>query len=196
MFGTMAGAHAANSLQNAEFVSLPGNKAQITLTLSSPATTPLTFTIDNPARIALDFPETTSGLVERSQNIGIGMAESMTVVEAKGRTRVVVNLTEMVPYEAHADGNKVVLTVQNAGRDLSEAEAVSSEAAATGNTGNQISNGDFRRGEGGEGRYLSPCLIRPYRLICRRGRYWLIFTAQAFRRTSHAAWMCWTSPHR
>jgi type IV pilus assembly protein PilQ len=154
MFGTMAGAHAANSLQNAEFVSLPGNKAQITLTLSSPATTPLTFTIDNPARIALDFPETTSGLVERSQNIGIGMAESMTVVEAKGRTRVVVNLTEMVPYEAHADGNKVVLTVQNAGRDLSEAEAVSSEAAATGNTGNQISNVDFRRGEGGEGRIL------------------------------------------
>lgn len=153
LFGTMTSAHAANSLQNVEFVSLPGNKAQITLTLSSPAAAPLTFTIDNPARIALDFPETTSSLAERSQDIGIGMAESMTVVEAKGRTRVVINLSEMVPYEAHADGNKIVLTVQNAGRELSEAEAVSTEAAS-GNSGNQISNVDFRRGEGGEGRVI------------------------------------------
>jgi type IV pilus assembly protein PilQ len=153
LLGTMASAHAANSLQNVESISLPGNKAQITLTLSSPATTPLTFTIDNPARIALDFPETTSKLAERSQDIGIGMAESLTVVEAKGRTRVVVNLSEMVPYEAHADGNKVVLTVQNAGRELSEAEAVST-GADDGNSGNQISNVDFRRGEGGEGRII------------------------------------------
>ncbi len=153
LVGTMATAHAANSLQNVEFASLPGNKAQITLTMSSPAAAPLSFTIDNPARIALDFPETTSNLADRSQNIGIGMAESMTVVEAKGRTRVVVNLVEMVPYEAHADGNKIVLTVQNSGREQSEVEAVSSQAAG-GSSGSQIGNVDFRRGEGGEGRVI------------------------------------------
>jgi type IV pilus assembly protein PilQ len=153
LVGTMATAHAANSLQNVEFASLPGNKAQITLTMSSPAAAPLSFTIDNPARIALDFPETTSNLADRSQNIGIGMAESMTVVEAKGRTRVVVNLVEMVPYEAHADGNKIVLTVQNSGREQSEVEAASSQAAG-GSSGSQIGNVDFRRGEGGEGRVI------------------------------------------
>jgi len=153
MFGGTVAAHAAgNTLQGVDFASLPGNKAQITLTMSHPATTPLSFTIDNPARIALDFPDTDNGLANRSQNIGIGMADSMTVVEAKGRTRVVVNLVDMVPYEAHADGNKVVLTIQNAGRELSEAETVATKSA--GGSNNTISNIDFRRGTGGEGRVI------------------------------------------
>ena len=114
---------ATNSLKSVEFAGLPGNKAQVILTLSNTAASPLSFTIDNPARIALDFPETSNGLSERSHNIGIGMAQSMTVVEAKGRTRVVVNLAQMVPYEAHAEGNTVVLTIQSAGRELSAAQA-------------------------------------------------------------------------
>ncbi len=153
LLGSIATAHAAgNTLQGVEFTSLPGDKAQITLTMSQPASAPLSFTIDNPARIALDFPETSNSLPQRSQNIGIGMAESITVVEAKGRTRVVVNLVEMVPYEAHADGNKVILTVQSSGRDISE--AASAAMAATGGGSNQLDNVDFRRGEGGEGRVI------------------------------------------
>jgi type IV pilus assembly protein PilQ len=146
-------AHAAgNTLQDVEFTALAGNKAQITLTMSQPASAPLSFTIDNPARIALDFPETSNGLSERSQKIGIGMADSLTVVEAKGRTRVVVNLVGMVPYEAHAEGNKVVLTLQGAGRELSEAAAVAGSAAGQGSS--QLDNVDFRRGESGEGRVI------------------------------------------
>lgn len=153
IFGGIITAHAAgNTLQSVDFSSLPGNKAQITLTMSQPAAAPLSFTIDNPARIALDFPDTANGLATRSQDIGIGMADSITVVEAKGRTRVVVNLVDMVPYEAHADGNKVVLTIQNAGRELSDAAAVA--AQATGGSSNMISNIDFRRGTGGEGRVI------------------------------------------
>ena len=115
-----------NSLQSVDFAELPGNKAQITLTLSKPAPAPLSFTIDNPARIALDFADTSNNLDKRSQNIGIGMAESITAVEAQGRTRVVVNLVDMVPYEAHAEGNKVILLVQNAGGEQSEAAAMAS----------------------------------------------------------------------
>ncbi len=142
----------ANTLQAVDFTSLPGNKAQITLTMSQPAVKPLSFTIDNPARIALDFPNTSSGLNTRTSNIGIGMADSMTVVEAKGRTRVVINLIDMVPYEAHADGNTVVLTIQSAGRELSEAEAIAERVSGGG--GSQLSNIDFRRGESGEGRVI------------------------------------------
>lgn len=148
----VAAAAPGNTLQAVEFASLPGNKAQITLTMSQPAAKPLSFTIDNPARIALDFSDTTSGLNSRTSNIGIGMAESMTVVEAKGRTRVVINLIDMVPYEAHADGNNVVLTIQSAGRELSEAEAIAERV--TGGGDSQVSNIDFRRGEGGEGRVI------------------------------------------
>jgi type IV pilus assembly protein PilQ len=143
---------AGNSLQSVDFAELPGNKAQITLTMSKPAPAPLSFTIDNPARIALDFPDTSNNLDKRSQNIGIGMAESITAVEAQGRTRVVVNLVDMVPYEAHAEGNRIILLVQNAGGEQSEAAAVASHAAGGG--GDTITNIDFRRGADGQGRVI------------------------------------------
>jgi len=141
-----------NTLQSVDFAELPGNKAQITLTLSKPAPAPLSFTIDNPARIALDFPDTGNGLQQRSQNIGIGMAESITAVEAQNRTRVVVNLVDMVPYEARSEGNQVILVVQNAGGEQSEAAAVASRAAGGGT--DTITNIDFRRGEQGQGRVI------------------------------------------
>jgi type IV pilus assembly protein PilQ len=141
-----------NTLQSIDFAELPGNKAQITLIMSKPAPAPLSFTIDNPARIALDFPNTSNGLDQRSQNIGIGMAESITAVEAQNRTRVVVNLVDMVPYEAHSEGNKVILVVQNAGSQQSEAAVVATRAA--GGSTDTITNIDFRRGEDGQGRVI------------------------------------------
>jgi len=155
--GSLASAYAAeqaatNALKSVEFAGLPGNKAQIILTLSNTAASPLSFTIDNPARIALDFPATKNELAQRTQNIGIGMAESMTAIEAQGRTRVVVNLVEMVPYEAHTEGNKVVLTLQGGGKEESVASAAVS--TAKGGAHPQISNVDFRRGEHGEGRVI------------------------------------------
>lgn len=155
--GSTVSAHAAesmsgNTLQSVDVAGLPGNKAQITLTLSQPAAAPLSFTIDNPARIALDFANTSNGLAQRSQTVGIGMVESLTAVEAQGRTRVVINLTDMVPYEAHADGNKIILTVQNAGGALSEAAVAA--ARASGGSTDSISNIDFRRGEDGQGRVI------------------------------------------
>jgi type IV pilus assembly protein PilQ len=141
-----------NTLQSVAFAELPGNKTQITLTLSKPAPAPLSFTIENPARIALDFPNTSNGLEQRSQNIGIGMTESLTAVEAQGRTRVVVNLVDMVPYEARTEGNQVILVVQNAGSEQSEAAIVASRA--TGGSTDTITNIDFRRGEDGQGRVI------------------------------------------
>ena len=141
-----------NTLQSVDVAGLPGNKAQIILTLSNPAPAPLSFTIDNPARIALDFPNTSNGLAQRSQDIGIGMAESLTAVEAQGRTRVVVNLVDMVPYEAHAEGNKIILTVQNAGSRMSEAAVAAAHASGDGDE--SINNIDFRRGEDGQGRVI------------------------------------------
>ncbi len=157
LLGSTVAAQAAdtasgNTLQSVDVAGLPGNKAQITLTLSKPAPAPLSFTIDNPARIALDFPNTSNGLAQRSQDIGIGMAESLTAVEAQGRTRVVVNLVDMVPYEAHAEGNKIILTVQNAGSQMSEAAVAAAHASGDGDE--SINNIDFRRGEDGQGRVI------------------------------------------
>ena len=178
-----------NTLQSIDVAGLPGDKAQITLTLSQPAPAPLSFTIDNPARIALDFPETRNGLVQRSQKVGIGMVESLTAIEAQGRTRVVVNLVNMVPYEAHADGNKIILTVQNAGGGLSEAAVVA--ARASGSTGDNISNIDFRRGEDGQGRVIvslsNPSI--PVDMRQEGGKILVDFTGHSYRQSWSVAWM-------
>jgi type IV pilus assembly protein PilQ len=141
-----------NTLTAIDFAGLPGDRAQITLTLDSPASAPLSFTIDNPARIALDLPNTRNGLGKRTHGIGIGMAESVTTVEAQGRTRVIVNLAEMVPYETRAEGNKVIVTVQGSGKQLSTAAAM--VAQAKGGARPQVENVDFRRGEEGQGRVI------------------------------------------
>jgi len=139
----------ANQLRDLSVISLPGDQVQITLTLANPAPTPVSFTIDNPARIALDFPHTQNKLADRSRNIGVGVVKSVNAVEARGRTRVVLNLAQMVPYQTRVSGNKVYLTLDSVG-----ASAAASAAAAAGGASNTIKNVDFRRGEHGEGRVI------------------------------------------
>ena len=173
---------AANSLQDISYSALPGDRVQVTLTLAGPATTPLSFTIDNPARIALDLPDTTNGLASKTRSINVGVARTVNTAEARGRTRVVLNLTKLVPYDTRIDGNKLIITVEGGGTpstNIQTAAAPASTApAATAPVttapattahasaapvrapapamapGKRLDNIDFRRGEHGEGRVV------------------------------------------
>ncbi len=145
----------AVTLDNINYTSLPGDRVQLRLELSEPVgAEPLSFTIDNPARVALDFPGTSLNVAQKSQTIGIGNAESVTAVEADGRTRVVVNLVNMVPYDIRSDGNIVTVTLDGGVADI--ASQVSSEVATLpgGATNAQINDIDFRRGAGGEAQVI------------------------------------------
>ena len=145
----------AATLDNINFTSLPGDRVQLRLELSEPVgAEPLSFTIDNPARVALDFPGTALNVAQKSQNIGIGNTESVTAVEADGRTRVVVNLVNLVPYDIKSDGNIVTVTLEGGAADI--ASEVSSEVATLpgGATNAQINDIDFRRGAGGEAQVI------------------------------------------
>ena len=153
-------AHAqSNSLEQITYTSLPGDRVQVKLTMSQPATKPLSFTIDNPARIALDLAETNSN-VPKSQTIGVGIAQSIRAIEAKGRTRVILNLAQLVDYETDIRGNDIIITLGGNGNTGSTAIAASSPSklpfsGKTSSTSSQgISNIDFRRGERGEGRVI------------------------------------------
>jgi len=153
-------AHAqSNSLEQITYTSLPGDRVQVKLTMSQPATKPLSFTIDNPARIALDLAETNSN-VPKSQTIGVGIAQSIRAIEAKGRTRVILNLAQLVDYETDIRGNDIIITLGGNGNTGSTAMADSSPtrlpfSGKTSSASSQgISNIDFRRGERGEGRVI------------------------------------------
>ncbi len=141
----------AATLDNINYTSLPGDRVQLRLQLSEPVgAEPLSFTIDNPARIAVDFPGTSLNLAEKSQNIGIGNAESVVAVEAEGRTRVVVNLVNMVPYDINSDGSIVTLTLEGGAADIATDMAADAATLPGSATDARINDIDFRRGAGGE----------------------------------------------
>ena len=159
----------AATLDNISYTSLPGNRVQVKLKLSAPVeSAPLSFTIDNPARIAIDLPGTTLNLKDRTQRIGVGNAESVTAVEAENRARVVVNLGQLVPYDIETNGNVIAITLEGNTSSL-QTEALptapthptpvsapaANVAAAAGNTmpghgKGSIQDIDFRRGAHGE----------------------------------------------
>lgn len=141
----------ARTLEALDVVALDGERVRITLTLSETAPEPVIFTVDKPARLSLDLPATRLGLTDRYRRIGTGKARSVAVAEAQGRTRVVIELAEQVPYNVRTEGNKVLLDLQGS--------VAASGAAPVGTTGaagvvGQILAVDFRRGEKGEGRII------------------------------------------
>ncbi len=153
-----ATSYAAPTLDDISYSTLPGERVQLVMQFSAPlAEEPVNFTIDNPARIAIDLPDVALNLDEKTQTIGVGVARSVTAVEAAGRTRVVVNLAGLVPYDIDVQGNMVSLVLGGAvAADAESAQPAASLSAAprySAATGG-IENIDFRRGEGGEGRII------------------------------------------
>ncbi len=145
IFISVAGAvHAANMLEDISFASIPGDKVQVVLQFSEAAPEPGTFTIDTPARIALDFPDTGVALKKKRQSIGIGLARSITAVAAGGRTRVVLNMVSLTTYSTEIDGSRVIITLDEAN--------VARSTASLGR--NAIRNIDFRLGAEGEGNII------------------------------------------
>jgi len=134
----------AADLQSLGYSSLPGEKAQIMLTFSEPVEKPNTFSIDDPAKVVLDFADVTNKLDRKTQQINIGATSSVSVVEAGNRTRMVINLDQKVPYSIEQDGNIILVTV---GSGTHQAEMMA-------NTNNQVTDIDFRRGDKGEARLM------------------------------------------
>lgn len=146
----------ANTLTDISFSTLPGDQVQIQLTLSDGAFEPGSFTVDNPARIALDLPNTTSSLKQKKQLIGVGIARHVSAIEAGDRTRVVINLTKLVPYQTLVDGNHIYITLNTDSAALSAPLVInkSGKTSTPVDTSENISNVDFRRGAKGEGRII------------------------------------------
>lgn len=141
-------------LQAVDVGNLPGGRVQLRFQLSEPVNDPRSFTINDPARIVVDFMGAQSGLTENQREINQGAAEQVTVLEGGDRTRAAVNLTKMVPYDIRSQGNTVLLTLEAGGNTVSSrpqaapvANAVTRSTAKNG----QLSAIDFRRGVQGQG---------------------------------------------
>jgi len=152
------GAPAANQLQDIQVQALPGDGIELRLVTSGEAPEPLAFTIDNPARISLDLRGTTIALPSRRKEVKSGVLDTILAAEADGRTRVVLNLDRMVPYQTRVDGNAIVVTLGAATAATAGVTSFPAAAPAAATTaaaaGRSIQNVDFRRGENGGGRVI------------------------------------------
>ncbi|ENA33124.1 MULTISPECIES: type IV pilus secretin PilQ [unclassified Pseudomonas] len=166
----------AADLKALNVASLPGDRVELKLSFDQPVTAPKGYTIEQPARIALDLPGVNNKLGVRNKELGSGNARSVTVVEAGDRTRLIVNLTALAPYSTRVQGNDlfVVIGGDQAARttsasvpapSLPRSGAAQAPAPATNPAGRVFSsvprlagkairNIDFKRGDDGEGNVI------------------------------------------
>ncbi len=149
-------------LETIDVQTLSGQQVQMKLHMSGPAPEPIPFTIDKPARIALDLPNTSLAVTSRRVDVKSGGVDTVLAAEANGRTRLVINVDSMLPYTTKVVGNDILVTMGNPPGGAVTAEAPvragsgsgsgSGSAAAAGDRA--IRTIDFRRGSDGTGRII------------------------------------------
>ena len=85
-------------IEDVVFQALPGDRLQIEVKSDVKLDDPLSFTINNHARIAFDFQNASANIKNKHISIGVGGANSLDVVSQGGRTRLVLNLNEVLPF--------------------------------------------------------------------------------------------------
>jgi len=154
----------ARALVGLDYSVMTGNTVQVVFTFDETAVEPRTFTIDEPARIALDFGETENRLEQRNLLVGIGAMQSIISASSQKRTRVVLNLSQKTDYTTSVSGNQVILTLAGGGAMTAVTSAAEDDAQQTASGGASITpvsgvvkgvtNIDFKRGPNGEGRVI------------------------------------------
>lgn len=118
---------------------------------------PTGFTTQSPARIALDFPGASNAMGRSLVDINQGNLKSVNVVQAGGRSRVVLNLKQATSYRAEIQGKALLVQLDPVATSASTAgtpkpTAVFAEAGTTDVM--PIKDVDFRRGPDGSGRII------------------------------------------
>ena len=156
-----AAARADNSIDSVAVSRGTAGRTVIKMSMKEPlATAPAGFSINNPPRIALDFPATANGTGKAVQDVGDPVLRSLNIVQAGSRTRVVLNLVKSQSFETQMSGNDLLVTLfDQPSADRAGAPVVSHFAEARTTTpaepGTQnLRDIDFRRGLGGEGRIV------------------------------------------
>ncbi|WP_354352603.1 type IV pilus secretin PilQ [Variovorax boronicumulans] len=115
---------------------------------------PTGFVVQEPARIALDFPGVTNAVGRAAIAFNLGNLRAANVVQAGERSRVVLSLKQATTYQAEIQGRSLLVTLQpGAGQPLkTSSNAEFAEGRERGTT--PLKDIDFRRGGDGAGRVV------------------------------------------
>ena len=140
------------ALQSVDVQPLPGQQLQITMRLSGPAPQPMSFTIDNPARISFDLPNTTLAMASKRIDVHASGVDTIVAAETKDRTRLVVSLDKLVPYDTRVAGNNIVVML--GGTSAATATVAPTPTATPLGNVRELRAIDFRRSSDGAGRVM------------------------------------------
>ena len=158
-FALMAAtSHAQNSIESVNVSGQQGGTTLVKVTLkNAPAAAPASFAVNNPPRIAFDFPDTTNGSGKNVQEVGEGDVRRVNIVQAGNRSRVVLETARPLGYDAKIEGNAILITlggVASAGASSPAPAAQTFAQAQPGDSKHSLRDIDFRRGRAGEGRVM------------------------------------------
>ncbi|MEE4330858.1 MAG: type IV pilus secretin PilQ [Wenzhouxiangella sp.] len=138
-------------------VRVDSSDGQVRFVLSTDSTPPepTVFLTEQPPRIVLEMPDTTTRLRGERMPVGVGAAQSYMALSAGGRMRLVVDLSRSAPYDVAVSDNQIVLTIGDRAMDAAPVAAASTGMPmAEGGAGFAVTDIDFRRGSDGESRVI------------------------------------------
>jgi len=151
-------AHAQNSIESVNISGQQGGTTLVKITLkNTPAATPASFAVNNPPRIAFDFPDTVNGSGKTVQEVGEGDVRRVNIVQAGNRSRLVLEIARPLGYDAKIEGNAILITLGGTAAAGTSAPAPAAQTFAQAKAGDgkhSLRDIDFRRGQTGEGRVL------------------------------------------
>ena len=147
-------AAAQNSIQ-AVSGSVQGGSEVIRIDLAEALTVvPTGFTIQTPARIALDFQGVSNSMGRSAVELGLGNLRSANVVQSGDRTRVVLNLKSPAAYKAEIQGKSLLIILDAQAAALPSPAASPVFAESRNRDTLPLKDIDFRRGPDNSGRIV------------------------------------------
>ncbi|MFT7223294.1 MAG: type IV pilus assembly protein PilQ [Cellvibrionaceae bacterium] len=142
------------TLNDLAFSELPGGRIEVRAEFSEPPSIPKGYSIEQPARIVLDFEGVESNLERRKIPLALDNAKSAVVVSNGGRTRFIVNLVAPSAFSTRIEGNTLITLIEGASRPQTFTRQQANEELEqtfTDNVPRSITDVDFRRTEDGFG---------------------------------------------
>ncbi len=147
-------AQAQNTIQSVTG-SVQGGTEVIRIDLAEPLTSvPTGFSIQTPARIALDFPGVGNALGRTAVDLNLGNLRSANVVQAGDRTRVVLNLKAATAYRSEIQGKSLLITLEQVAVAAPTASTPPAFAESRNRDILPLKDIDFRRGTDSAGRIV------------------------------------------
>ncbi len=155
-FWSVATAAAPVMIEDITFTAQPGAQLEVRLTFNEPPSADIeSYTIEEPARIVFDFPDTKSGLEQKRFSLSKANTTSVMVLESGDRTRMIVNLVDLVPFESAVSGRQLTLMIgQEGGQAMASSAATDilrNDANRVERVVSEITDLAFQRSPDGEG---------------------------------------------